>query len=100
MSRVRSAVPRSGYDALWEWFGLSRASFLTLPRALMHEMPHAWQARMATLLAEWNAAYPFLENKGYQTHVSLRRDRRFVKAPDWMVNYRHPDRAEIERHTR
>lgn len=38
-----------GYDALWGWFGLSRASFLVLPRVLMHEMPDDWQLRMAAL---------------------------------------------------
>jgi len=53
-----------------------------------------------SLLREYDAAYPFLENQGYSTHVTLRRDRRFVKTPDWLINYRHPDRATIRRMTR
>lgn len=32
-----------GENALWLWFGLSRASWLTLPRVLMHEMPDEWR---------------------------------------------------------
>jgi len=45
-----------GYDRLWNWFGLSRATFITLPRAMCHEMPDGWQERMAALLEEWDEA--------------------------------------------
>ena len=89
-----------GHDDLWGWFGLSRASWLTLPRALMHEMPDAWQGRMAALLHEFDAAYPFMEQPGYGTQVTLKRERRFVSAPSWLTNYRHPDRDEMLRRTR
>lgn len=91
---------RLGEGALWEWFGLSYASWLTLPRVLMHQMPDAWQAKMAALLREYEAAYPFIEQPGYSTQVTLKRDRRFVATPDWLLNYRHPDRDEILRRTR
>lgn len=89
-----------GENALWEWFGLGRASWLTLPRVLMHEMPDDWQERMAALLREFDAAYPFIEQPGYGTQVTLKRERRFVSAPSWLTNYRHPDRDEILRRTR
>lgn len=94
------ALNRDGHDRLWEWFALSYASFLTLPRALMHEMPDDWQARMADLLKEYSAAFPFFENGGYGIHVSLRQGNRIVKAPRWLIEYRHPDVDAIRRFTR
>ena len=93
-------LSRGGEDALWEWFGLSRASWLTLPRALMHEMPDNWQAKMAALLRQFDAEYPFIDQPGYDTQVTLKRGRRFVSAPSWLTNYRHPDPDEIQRMTR
>jgi hypothetical protein len=32
-----------GREKLWDWFGLSYASWLTLPRVLMHEIPNEWR---------------------------------------------------------
>ena len=95
-----AVLVRHGEDTLWEWFGLSHAAWLTLPRALMHEMPDAWQGRMASLLREFDVAYPFIEQPGYGTQVTLKRERRFVSTPSWLTNYRHPDRDEILRRTR
>jgi hypothetical protein len=82
------------FDALWLWFGLSHASFLTLPRVLMHEMPDDWQAQMAKLLNEWDDHwFNFPINWSYQ--VNLRRGSRNIPMPDWMKNYRHPDHKMI-----
>ena len=85
-----------GYDALWLWFGLSRASFVTLPRVLVHEMPDEWQAKMAALLNEYDAAYRGWP-EGMGTRVQVTQDRKVAKTPDWLINYRHPNRAAIER---
>ena len=85
---------RSGYDALWLWFGLDRASFLVLPRILMHEMPDEWQAKMAALLAEYGDAFPNQPNIG--TRVQCTQRGKLVSWPDWMLNYRHPDHDEID----
>ncbi len=49
-----TAASCSGHDRLWAWFSLSYASFLTLPRVMMHEMPDEWQDKMAALLEEWD----------------------------------------------
>ena len=90
-----NVLDRPGQDALWEWFGLSYATFLTLPRVLMHEMPDEWQGEMARLLREADAAFP-----GVELHTTVRatnRDGRLVPMPRWLLNYRHPDRAEIDR---
>lgn len=81
---------RPGYDALWLWFGLSRASFLTLPRVLMHEMPDDWQARMEALLREMDTTFP----RSPAGDAIVRR--RHGSWPDWLLNYRYPQDSEID----
>ncbi|MBA8886100.1 hypothetical protein FHW12_000291 [Dokdonella fugitiva] len=83
----------SGYAALWLWFGLSRAGWLTMPRVLLHEMPDDWQRRMAELLNEWSDAWP--NQPDVVPHVSFKCAGKFVKGPGWISNYRYPDRAAI-----
>lgn len=83
-----------GYEAMWGYFGLSRASWLVLPRVLVHGMPDEWQGRMAALLDEFHATYTNVP--AYEVHVQLKQSGRFIKMPDW-VGYRHPDMAVIER---
>jgi hypothetical protein len=88
---------RPGYDALWLWFGLSRASWLALPRVLMHEMPDDWQARMAQLLHEWEDAW---DPVALQCLQSMRvgttgRNGRFTSLPEWLAEYRHPNQHAI-----
>lgn len=83
-----------GRDQLWGWFGMSYASFLSLPRVLMHEMPDQWQADMARLLAEWDAAW---ETDDLPSPcVSAKQGNKFTRWPAWLLDYRHPDRASIE----
>lgn len=86
---------KTGYNRLWGWFGLSRASFLTLPRILMHEMPDDWQRRMAVLLEEYEDAFPNQPDLG--TRVQCVRGNRLSKFPEWLLNYRRPDESEIEK---
>lgn len=81
---------RPGYDALWLWFGLSRSSFLTLPRVLMHEMPDQWQADMARLLKDFDETFP--NTPAGATVVKPNRG----AWPDWLLNYRRPQKAEID----
>lgn len=84
----------AGRDALWRWFSLSRATWLTLPRALMHEMPDEWQRRMAELLNEWDEKWDTDELP--MPSVMARHANKFTRWPDWLLNYRHPDRKQIE----
>jgi hypothetical protein len=80
-------VERKGYEKLWLWFGLSRASFLTLPRAMMHDMPDDWQNRMADLLDEWDSHWPnFPEVK---LDATCRRNGKLVPMPEEFQSYRH-----------
>ena len=88
-------IESAGYDALWTWFGLSRASWLTLPRSLLHEMPNDWQQRMADLLTEWDAVWRNVEELP-TPHVAAKRAGRFVKWPEYLTRYRHPDKKQID----
>jgi len=90
------APARPGYDDLWLWFGLSRASFLVLPRVLMHEMPDEWQSEMAALLREYRDAFPALPEIGTRVQCTTL-DGKLRSFPDWMLDYRHPDKTEISR---
>jgi hypothetical protein len=90
------AVCHPGYDDLWLWFELSYARFLVLPRVLMHEMPDDWQGRMAALLREYSEAFPNLPEIGCRVQCTTP-DGKLRSFPDWMLNYRHPDKTEIQR---
>jgi len=79
----------TGHAQLWLWFGLSRASWLTLPRVMMHEMPDEWQAKMAALLEQWDATWT--NPPDIETCVQIRQEGKFVATPEFLVNYRHPD---------
>lgn len=84
-----------GREKLWGWFGLSRASFLTLPRVLMHAMPDEWQGKMADLLEEYeNEFCNQAELPG--SRVQAVRGNKLVSWPEWLLNYRRPDKAEID----
>lgn len=83
-----------GRDRLWDWFGMSYASWLTMPRVMMHAMPDDWQERMAVLCEEWDAAW---DSSDLPTpSVQARSNGRFTKWPRWLLNYRHPDRKAID----
>jgi 2'-5' RNA ligase len=96
-NKIEAAVETPGRDALWLWFGLSYASWLTIPRVLMHEMPDEWQEKMAALLNEYDEHWNFESVCDYTPHVTLRKGRRFAKTPDWLVSYRHPHYNEIKK---
>lgn len=85
---------RGSSSALQCWFELSYASWLTLPRVLMEAMPVEWQDRMAALLNEYREAFPNQPDIG--TRVQVTRDGKLIPTPDWLINYRRPNRAEID----
>lgn len=87
----------SGEQKLWGWFGLSYATWLTLPRVLMHEMPDEWQSKMADLLEEWDETWNGADMPTPNVTARDDRTRRFVKWPAWLLNYRHPMKNEIDK---
>jgi hypothetical protein len=83
---------------LWLWFGLSYSSWLTLPRAMMHEMPQEWQEKMAELLFQWDETWDTGDTP--TPYVVARQGNKFAKWPEWVMNYRHPDKQTIDAHRR
>jgi hypothetical protein len=86
---------KEGENKLWTWFSLSYSSWLTLPRVLMHEMPDEWQGKMADLLEEWETHWDF-SDVDLEPSVQLKANGKFVKTPEWLWNYRHPNKAELK----
>jgi hypothetical protein len=88
--------PAQRYESekLQLWFGLSYASFLTLPRVLLEAMPFEWQDRMADLLNEYNEAFPNQPDIG--TRVQVTQDGKLIRTPEWLINYRRPNREAID----
>ncbi len=44
-----------GHEPIHEWFELSYAQYLTIPRSVLQSMPAAWQARFVACLEELDA---------------------------------------------
>nr|DAV90199.1 MAG TPA: SlyX-like protein [Bacteriophage sp.] len=98
MSALKTADGGDEHDATKDlacYFGLTYASWLTLPRVLMEAMPEEWKRSMATLLNQYDDAYP--NQPSYGTTVRVTVDGKMVRTPEWLVNYRHPDRSMINR---
>ena len=82
-------------ESLQLFFGLSRASFLTLPRVLMEAMPVSWQDKMAELLKQYGEAFPNQPNLSTRVQITDMAGR-LIPTPDWIINYRHPNPAAIK----
>jgi len=75
-----------------EWFGLSRASWLTVPRIVLESMPIEWQHKFTNLLMEMNTTFDWKpDDMSFQ--VSAKVDNKFVRMPYLLSDYR---RANIE----
>src|SRR5688572_1711877 len=92
-------VPVAEYDYRHDlscWFGLDRNAFAVMPRVLMEAMPAEWQAKMAALLFDYTETWQRWP-AGSGCRVQYEMHGKLAKMPDWLLNYRHPDREEIER---
>ena len=87
-------INQSGKDKLSCWFGLSRASWITIPRVLAQEMSDEWQAKMADLLNEFDDS--IRNQPEIETGVCIKSKGKFTSAFNWLHNYRHPDRNKIQ----
>ena len=87
--------PRFDSDALQTWFNLSYASWLTLPRVMMEAMPLTWQDKMGALLHEFSETFPNQPDIG--TRVQITHKGKLTATPDWLINYRHPDREVMSK---
>jgi hypothetical protein len=87
-------LERKGYDRLWLWFELSRASWVTIPRVLLHEMPDEWQDKMAALLEEYKNTFTNWP-EGIGTRVQITDCGHLTSAHNWLNNYRYPAKGKI-----
>jgi hypothetical protein len=88
-SGVERLVSKQGYEALWQWFSCSYASWLTLPRVMMHEMPDEWQGKMAELLQQWDEKWDS-NNLPSPRVNAVGENGKLTKWPEWILNYRSP----------
>ena len=89
-------VCKKGFNALWNWFGLGYASWLTIPRVLLHSMPDDWQQKMAKLLEEYDNYWDFSTlNVGTRVQL-INEQKKLIKTPEWLLQYRHPNYEIIE----
>lgn len=85
--------------AIHDWFGLTYAQFLTLPRVIMEAMPARWQEQMVALLDELGETYDYLPANGNMYYVRVGQPAEWpyektppLKNPDRdLCNYRHPN---------
>lgn len=73
-------------DAIHDWFGLTYASYLVLPRSVLQSMPAGWQEEFVGLLRrlEDRLGHHYGRN---DYRVSLRVNG--VRVPDPLADYRH-----------
>lgn len=72
-----------------QWFELTRAEYLTIPRSVLQSMPVEWQERFAACLEELDATFDWRPDSG-RYWVELRDDRGRI-CHDPLKEYRHAD---------
>jgi hypothetical protein len=80
---------------LHEFFGMSYASFLTVPRVLLQEMPEDWQNRFAEMLYELSEEFPHAPCS-FRVQAVDGISGKLVTMPHWLKDYRHPDEAALD----
>lgn len=86
----------TGYQRLWNWFGLSHASFVILPRSMLHDMPDDWQERFAALLEEIDEEFPNGDGTDLVYYATAKSDGRYVRIPERFRKYRHTKPGEFD----
>lgn len=76
----------SGYQDIWHYFGLSYSAYLILPRAILCDMPHAWQMRFLDLIEELENSYD-TDKFPSNYMVRAKEGNRFITDP--FSNYKH-----------
>lgn len=78
---------------VWNWFSLSYAQYLTVPRSVLCSMPEDWQQRFVDLMDDLDEEIDWRPKDG-QYWVELRsRNGRYARDP--LMEYRRPDRDHI-----
>jgi len=84
-------------SSVHDWFELSYAHFLTVPRLVMESMPLDWQRKMAELLTEMDDTFDWRPTEG-RYWVKLKDDHgHFSEAP--LDDYRHGSIEHLRKET-
>lgn len=79
-----------------DWFELTYARWLTLPRVLLEQMPDEWQYKFTELMREFDEMWDWIPND-FRFYVVGRENGKVTKLPDYLCEYRHPIQEEIEK---
>lgn len=83
-------------ERLATWFGLSYASWLTIPRSMIVQMSDDWQERLFELMEEYDEAWPNSHKFEGSPFVQIRHEGKIKKCPEYILNYRHPNPNDFE----
>jgi len=82
-------------ERMHQWWSLTYAAWLTMPRVMIQEMPDDWQERMAILCEEWDAKWNNMPDMGTRVQITGPSGK-LVKTPNWIINYRYTDRKMLD----
>lgn len=68
-------------EPMHEWFGLTYANYLTLPRSVIQSMPAEWQHRLRDLLEDLNEAAGHLDWPYSYRVQAINEQGRFIRDP-------------------
>jgi len=89
------SVVKDYIEPVHEWFELSYAQYLTLPRSVLQSMPAQWQKKFVTLLEELDETIDWRPESG-RYWVQLKDDKgRYVHDP--LMDYQRGRRRLIHK---
>jgi len=100
---IQYDMGQPGWEAVHEYFGLTYANYLVLPRSVLQCMPNDWQTRFVQMLRELHGTFDLSDNyrvllldkdDHYEDSDTPDHDRANV-IHDPLSNYRHPDWTEL-----
>lgn len=68
-------------DLIHDWFELTYANYLVLPRSMLQSMPEEWQEKMVTLIKEMERSFPHLECPIYDVRARDHNTGRYIPDP-------------------
>jgi hypothetical protein len=81
-------------EPISDWFELTYAQYLTIPRSIMESMSVEWQDKMVALLNELDDTFDWRPKEGRYWVQLKDRNGRYVRDP--LQEYRHPDYSYVD----
>lgn len=79
-----------------DWFELTYAGWLTIPRVLLQAMSEEWQRRFVECLDEMDEEFESMGCDGLEIEVRFKKDGKYVKTSDHVCDYRHPHQEWLD----